>query len=837
VNHYLLLPIIQTVFSLALAVIVLKGHFRSFVHRLFAIDLIVLASWGIVIFGMRASPNIEYAYAWDRWVIPLAPLMSVLLYHFSVRYTATKINRWLFPSLYFICFLFIPLASTNLVFSGMQMKPYGYAPILGPLAPFFMLSAYVISIMALVILIRSYRKEFSAEKRNRIAYIIIGISITFVGGAFDVLPILGLPLYPGAIIGNIIFCFITTMAIIRHKLLDIRIVLRKGVAYVLTSVLIAIPFVGVFLLVAFFFDEVRSSPWVFLLLLIGLAFILLPIWQWFQRRVERWFYRDRYDYLRALETFSRDTQSVTDSAKLGSNVVNLLTGALRISSAHILQPLPSSGDFIIAFSSDSYRSTSHIILKRGSSLVKWLEHSKEILFYDDIDIIPQLQGITSKEKESLQQLHTKYITGLKIPTGRLSGLLILGPKLSDQPYTIEDKELIHTICSQMAIALENARLYAVSQQELAERKQAEEALRESKELFEKTFNSQRDAIFILDGKNPPAIIACNLAAEGIFGYTRQELLGHTTAFLHSDEASLRKFQAYLYPAIEKNGFFYLPEFKMKRKDGTVFPTEHNIAELKDQEGKRIGWVSLVRDITERKRAEEELKQSQNQLRDLSTHIESMREAERTSIAREVHDELGQSLTALKMDLSWLNKRLPGEQEELTKKIIEMSRLINTTIQTVKRISTELRPGVLDDLGLLAAIEWQAQDFQERTRIKCKLTAEGNDINLDRDLATGVFRILQEALTNVARHANATRAEVSLKKRDGQLMLQIRDNGKGITKKQIAHPKSFGLIGMRERARSWNGSVKIDGISGKGTIVTVSIPLTREEEGYDENISR
>jgi signal transduction histidine kinase len=246
---------------------------------------------------------------------------------------------------------------------------------------------------------------------------------------------------------------------------------------------------------------------------------------------------------------------------------------------------------------------------------------------------------------------------------------------------------------------------------------------------------------------------------------------------------------------------------------------------------------LESEVIERKRAEEEPKQSHEQLRNLSAHIESMREAERTSIAREVHDELGQALTALKMDLSWLDKRLPEKQEALIKKVREMSRLIGTTIQAVKKISTELRPGVLDDLGLMAAIEWQAQEFHERTRIKCELTTEGEDINLDRDLATVVFRILQEALTNIARHANATRVEVSLKKGDGQLVLQVRDNGKGITKKQIAHPKSFGLIGMRERVRSWNGSVKLDGISGKGTIVAVSIPLKREEERDDENTSR
>jgi len=419
------------------------------------------------------------------------------------------------------------------------------------------------------------------------------------------------------------------------------------------------------------------------------------------------FDRKRYDYLKALETFSQQTQSITDSAKLGSTMVDLIAKALRSSNVYLLQPLARGSDFAEVSSASANNPTPDIRLKSQSVLVKWLERSSSMLSYEDIEIIPQLQGITSKEREILEQIGTELVVPLKTPTGQLSGVLILGKKLSEQPYTVEDKQLIYTICNQMSTNLENARLYAASQQEVAERK----------------------------------------------------------------------------------------------------------------------------------RAEEELRQSHEQLRNLSAHIESVREAERTSIAREVHDELGQVLTALKMELSWMSKRLPKEQKALIKKTGEMSRLIDTTIQTVKRISTKLRPGVLDDLGLMAAIEWQVQEFQERTRIKCELTAGGEDINLDRDLATGFFRILQEALTNVARHASATRVKVSLKEGDGQLVLQVRDNGKGITEKQIAHPKSFGLIGMRERARSWNGSIKIQGISGEGTIVTVSIPLNRKEERDDKNTSR
>ncbi len=147
------------------------------------------------------------------------------------------------------------------------------------------------------------------------------------------------------------------------------------------------------------------------------------------------------------------------------------------------------------------------------------------------------------------------------------------------------------------------------------------------------------------------------------------------------------------------------------------------------------------------------------------------------------------------------------------------------IKAVQRISTELRPGILDDLGLIPAIEWQAQEFEDRTNIKCEITTDCEDIDLDQDRSTSLFRIFQEALTNVARHANATKIKVSLKERPGKLLLKIEDNGRGIAEEQISDPKSFGLIGMRERIYPWEGEVQIEGFSNKGTTLTVILPTT------------
>jgi signal transduction histidine kinase len=227
---------------------------------------------------------------------------------------------------------------------------------------------------------------------------------------------------------------------------------------------------------------------------------------------------------------------------------------------------------------------------------------------------------------------------------------------------------------------------------------------------------------------------------------------------------------------------------------------------------------------------EEVRAGREQLRDLTSYLQTAREEERAYIAREIHDEFGQSLTALKMDLAWLTKRLPADRPLLAEKASTMSGLIDSTIQTVRRVATQLRPGLLDDLGLTAAIEWQAQELAERTGINCELYLGDEDIVLDRDLATAVFRIFQETLTNVARHAEATEVQVELEEGPDELVLIVRDNGKGITPGQVSDPHSLGLIGMRERARSWDGAVTFQSIPGQGTTVTVRMPRPDAEEG-------
>ena len=252
---------------------------------------------------------------------------------------------------------------------------------------------------------------------------------------------------------------------------------------------------------------------------------------------------------------------------------------------------------------------------------------------------------------------------------------------------------------------------------------------------------------------------------------------------------------------------------------------------------------MVLHISERKKAEQELlkanlnleeqvekrtaelKAANRSLRNLSAHLQSVREEERMNIARNVHDELGQTLTALKMELSWLARKLPADQGAISDKVQNMISHIDMTIDSVQRIYTELRPTVLDNLGLVAAIEWQAKEFQERTGIKCEVSFHPENIIMDRDERTAVFRIFQEAMTNIARHAEASAVTIDLEETSDRVILTVKDNGKGITEEQILDSRAFGIIGMKERAYFLGGEVKISGIVNKGTTVILNIPAT------------
>jgi PAS domain S-box-containing protein len=260
-----------------------------------------------------------------------------------------------------------------------------------------------------------------------------------------------------------------------------------------------------------------------------------------------------------------------------------------------------------------------------------------------------------------------------------------------------------------------------------------------------------------------------------------------------------------------------------RRDGTAVPCIVTATPFRRPDGEIIGIVEDFKDISERRQWERELMESRERLRELACHLQDVREEQRSRIAREIHDELGQALTALRMDVHWLGRSLHESAPELLNKIEAMSNLIGGTVQSVRRICSELRPGILDDFGLVAAIEWQAEEFAKRTSIPCQISAAPAEIQLNRDLATAVFRIFQEALTNIVRHAKASRVDVGLKAQGGHFEMTVGDDGAGMQPEPSERGKSFGLIGIRERVRDFGGELFVSGSPAGGTCVKISVP--------------
>jgi signal transduction histidine kinase len=246
-----------------------------------------------------------------------------------------------------------------------------------------------------------------------------------------------------------------------------------------------------------------------------------------------------------------------------------------------------------------------------------------------------------------------------------------------------------------------------------------------------------------------------------------------------------------------------------------------------ESGELLEYVGVLMDVTARRVAEESLRRSHDELRALSGRLRAVREEESTRIAREVHDEIGQALTALQMDVAWLGKKLgptgASESGKFAEKLRSMTELIDQTIAAVQRIATELRPGVLDALGLEAAIEWYVREFEKRTGIACRFRSDLGTARIDSERATAVFRILQEALTNVARHSGSTRLEIQLVADRDRLRLEIEDYGRGIPEDRLEVVQSLGLLGMRERARSLGGALSVGRASPTGTVITLTIP--------------
>jgi PAS domain S-box-containing protein len=364
--------------------------------------------------------------------------------------------------------------------------------------------------------------------------------------------------------------------------------------------------------------------------------------------------------------------------------------------------------------------------------------------------------------------------------------------------------------------------------DITEKVKSEEALIESRARLKALVDSAMDAILSLNSKKE--IVLFNEAAEKMFKYSFDEVKLKGLNILFPEKSNEKQ-----YRILDRNTSLNVAGNYMGnvgiltglRSDGVEFPIEASISHIKVN-GETY-YTAIFRDVTERMEYENAINASNDKLHALAAHLQIIREEERTLIAREIHDQLGQELTALKMDISFLSKKIEKSKvtpdwDGIRDGLKSMSEITDHTINSVRRIATELRPDILDKLGLKEAIEWHAEEFEKRSGIKCVVKVNTPELNLSPQLNTTVYRIVQESLTNVARHSKANRADVDIKVNGEKVYLSIKDNGRGIMESEIENSKSLGLVGIKERAYTVNGEFEIKGEKGKGTEIKIAIPI-------------
>jgi PAS domain S-box-containing protein len=376
-----------------------------------------------------------------------------------------------------------------------------------------------------------------------------------------------------------------------------------------------------------------------------------------------------------------------------------------------------------------------------------------------------------------------------------------------------------TVLGAMIVVIVQAGLQAEARET-----RARTALEESQGRLAAVMDSAMDAIITVD--QDQRIVLFNQAAEATFRCGRDDVLGARlerllpARFRAAHAGHLERFGA---TGVTNRGMGDNATLWALRDDGVEFPIEASISQA--SEGGRRFFTVILRDITRRKGYEDMLARQQSELRELSARVLEAREEEKTLLARELHDELGQQLTAMKMDLAWLRERLPALDPALEAKAARMTDLVDQTMTSVRRISADLRPLMLDDLGLQDAVAWLVEEFSKHSGIECRLDAPPEPAleSVDRVIAITIYRVLQESLTNIARHAHAKQAWVILRASGNWLQLEVEDNGQGIADADLARPRSLGLKGMRERVRYIGGSVEVGRAPRGGTRVVVRVP--------------
>jgi len=435
---------------------------------------------------------------------------------------------------------------------------------------------------------------------------------------------------------------------------------------------------------------------------------------------------------------------------------------------------------------------------------------------DGYELAVRLNEKRTENKVPVIFLTANSVDELELFGGYDSGAVDYIIKPFEPQILVSKVNVFIDIYLQKQIIIENARLLKESGEKLAI---ANEALKRSEEKYRSYIDHAPYGVIVADQAGNFQEV--NEAASTITGHSPDELIKMSFPAINQDEATNEALEYFSYaPSKSERTFLH--------KNGSQRWWSTESVQLTDQQ-----YLCFTQDITDRKQADQELRHSLTQLHQLTQHIEEVRENERVVIARELHDDLGQALTAVKIDLGIIKQRI--SEPDLRLKVDQVSELVRNTIFTVQRLTSELRPQIIEDLGLEAAIEWYSNDFAQRNQlvVVCHLDPEFSSFSISTSLT--IFRIIQESLTNVSRYAKASRVEIELIQSDDQVEMSISDDGIGITEGEIKSKKSFGIIGMKERTGSLGGTFEISKGNEKGTVVRISFPQSKTDKNENSGM--
>ncbi len=522
-SAYTIIPLTEVVFIIALLAFLLVSGLRHAARIPFAFFLIFMGLWGFFIFMMRSSSILQEAFFWEKFVLAAILSAALFFYKFTTSFTSTSQRKRLLYPLYILCIAFIALIPTGLVVSGMQIMWYGKAPIIGPLFFPYVLLVYAPLVLGLRVLIKHYRQSGILNERIRDSYVITGIIIMFIGGTTDYFPPLGLNMYPLGIIGNIMFCVLATVAMLRYGLLEIKVVLRRGASYSLISMLILGIFASLIFLLSNVFKELLSpiSLTITILAIFAVAAAFQPALSRLQHMVDRWFFRDRYDNLQALKHFTKETKDIIDLKQLSSSLVTTIAQAMQSRGVYLLLPSPPKGSFV-TYAYYGEKSTGQLSFSANNLLMLTMKYRANII---DINDKETLNSIEDSDRHTLAVNRIELLVPLRTKK-RLVSVLLISNKFSGKPYSTEDRRLLHKVLSEVATSIEKAHLYESVQREHKEWQKAAKGIMHAMSLTIET----RDP-YTASHQRRVANLACAIARE--IGFSEWDIEGiRIMALLH-----------------------------------------------------------------------------------------------------------------------------------------------------------------------------------------------------------------------------------------------------------------------------------------------------------------